>query len=190
MRNEDPGPSTEQETHDHRPTRCARCGGLLIPVRYSDWAGDTVEQTSRAWKCVLCGHVIDPVIATNRRRSELRRLGREKAAASSVARPEHPDGEKENDMSTGSSAGINRQDYSSHESAIISLLDASERLTIDEILDRAPHLSWSQVFLAIDVLSRKGDVKLYRKGFEYSVETARRMSLAGGLNGKTAPHYR
>ncbi|HXH86891.1 MAG TPA: hypothetical protein VNI35_08675 [Nitrospira sp.] len=93
-------------------------------------------------------------------------------------------------MSTGSSAGIHRQDYSSHESTIISLLDESDRLTIDEILERAPHLSWSQVFLAIDILSRNGDVTIYRKGFEYSVETARPMSLAGGSDGKTAPHHR
>jgi len=93
-------------------------------------------------------------------------------------------------MSTGNYQGIHRHDYSSDESTIISLLDASDRLTIDEILTRAPHLSWSQVFLAIDVLSRKGDVTLYRKGFEYSVETARHMSMAGGSNGKTAPHHR
>ena len=190
MLNEEPAPSTEHEINDYQPNRCPRCGGFMTPVRYSDWASDTVQQTSRAWKCVLCGHVIDPVIATNRRRCQTRRFGTQNAIASSVARPEHPDGEKEDDMSTGSSAGFNRQDYSSHESAIISLLDASERLTIDEILDRAPHLSWSQVFLAIDVLSRKGDVKLYRKGFEYSVETARPMSLAGGSDGKTAPHHR
>jgi hypothetical protein len=190
MLNEEPVPSSEHETHDHRPIQCPRCGGLRIAVRYSDWARDTVEQTFRAWKCVLCGDVTDPVIATNRRRNETRRIGRQGAIASSVARPEHLDGEEEDEMSTGSSAEIHRQDYSFHESTIISLLDASDRLTIDEILERAPHLSWSQVFLAIDVLSRKGNVTLYRKGFEYSVETARHMSLAGGSDGKTAPHHR
>ena len=93
-------------------------------------------------------------------------------------------------MSTASSAGFHRHDYSSHESMIISLLAASDRLTIDEILARAPHLSWSQVFLAIDVLSRNGEVTLHRKGFEYSVETAQHVYPAGGSNGKTAPHHR
>jgi hypothetical protein len=190
MLNEEPAPSTEHETYDHRPLQCPRCGGFLISVRYSDWARDIVEQTSRAWKCVLCGDVIDPVIATNRRRSEARRVGKQDAIASSVARPEQPDREEEDDMATGTSAGIHRQDYSSHESTIISLLETSDRLTIDEILERAPHLSWSQIFLAIDVLSRKGKVALHRKGFEYSVETARPMSLAGGSDGKTAPHHR
>ncbi len=190
MLNEEPAPSTEHETHDHQPAQCPRCGGFLIPVRYSDWARDTVEQTSRAWKCVSCGDVTDPVIATNRRRSETRRVGTQNAPASSAPRPDQPQGEKEDKMSTGSSAGIHRQDYSPHESTIISLLDESDRLTIDEILERAPHLSWSQVFLAIDILSRNGDVTIYRKGFEYSVETARPMSLAGGSDGKTAPHHR
>jgi len=190
MLNEEPAPSTEHEINDHRPNRCRRCGGFVIPVRYSDWASDTVEQTFRAWKCVACGDVIDPVIATNRRRCQTRRFGAQNASSSFVARPEHPDGEKEDDMSTGSYAGVNRHDYSSHESTIMSLLQESDRLTIDEILARAPHLSWSQVFLAVDVLSRKGDVTLYRKGFEYSVETARHMSLAGGANGKTAPDHR
>jgi hypothetical protein len=190
MLNEEPAPSTEHENNDHQPTQCPRCGGFLISVRYSDWASDTAEQTSRAWKCVLCGDVIDPVIATNRRQCQTRHLSNQNAIASSVPRPEHRDGEKEDDMSTGSYQGVHRHDYSSHESTIISLLHASDRLTIDEILARAPHLSWSQVFLAIDVLSRKGDVTLYRKGFEYSVETARHMSLAGRSNGKTAPDHR
>ena len=115
---------------------------------------------------------------------------RQDVIASSVARPEQPDGEKEDGMSTGSSAGIHRHASSSHECTIISLLAASDRLTIDEILARAPDLSWSQVFLAIDILSRKGEVTLHRKGFEYSVEMAQHMSLAGGSNGKTAPHHR
>jgi len=93
-------------------------------------------------------------------------------------------------MSTGNSTKIHRQEYSPHESTIINLLDKSDRLTIDEILAGAPYLSWSEIFLAIDVLSRKGEVTLHRKGFEYSVETARHMSLAGGSDGKTAPHHR
>ena len=73
MLNEEPAPSTEHNTPDCWPAHCARCGGFLVPVKYSELAHDTVEQTSRAWKCVSCGDVIDPVIATNRRRSEARR---------------------------------------------------------------------------------------------------------------------
>jgi len=72
MLNEEPAPITEHDANDDRPTQCTRCHGLLIPVWYSDWAHDTVGQTSHAWKCVSCGDVTDPVIATNRRRSHSR----------------------------------------------------------------------------------------------------------------------
>lgn len=85
--------------------------------------------------------------------------------------------------------GIDRFVYAQPESTIMDLLRSSGKLTVEEILARAPHLSWSQVFLAIDVLSRKGDITLHREGFAYTVETARHLSVAGGSNGKTAPDH-
>jgi len=66
--NEQPAslPPTESEPTAGLPTRCPRCQGFLIPVRYGDWGRITSTQTARAWSCVQCGGIIDPVIVANR----------------------------------------------------------------------------------------------------------------------------
>ena len=46
------------------------------------------------------------------------------------------------------------------------------RLTFEEIIDRLPELSWNQVFLAVDALSRHGEIILSRRGFEYQAMAA------------------
>ncbi|OQW30539.1 MAG: hypothetical protein A4E19_09525 [Nitrospira sp. SG-bin1] len=43
---------------------------------------------------------------------------------------------------------------------------------MEELCDELPELSWSQVFLAIDVLSRRGDIHLRREAFIYTARTA------------------
>ena len=37
-------------------------------------------------------------------------------------------------------------------------------LTFEEIIDKIPELSWNQVFLAVDALSRRGEIILSRRG--------------------------
>lgn len=61
-------PSTEGDRTTSRPTRCPRCQGLMVFVRYEDWGSTTNAQTLFAWDCVQCGEVIDPVILANRAR--------------------------------------------------------------------------------------------------------------------------
>jgi hypothetical protein len=46
------------------------------------------------------------------------------------------------------------------------------RVTFAEIIDRLPELSWNQVFLAVDALSRRGEIILSRRGFEYQATAA------------------
>jgi len=45
-------------------------------------------------------------------------------------------------------------------------------LTFEEIIDKIPELSWNQVFLAVDALSRRGEIILSRRGFEYQATAA------------------
>ena len=65
-----------------------------------------------------------------------------------------------------------------------------DRYTVEEILDHVPELSWAQLFLAIDSLSRRGDVELRRQEFTYTV---RRMTSSinemGGADGEAHHDY-
>ena len=49
------------------------------------------------------------------------------------------------------------------------LQSSSQPLRIEEIVGRLPCLSWNQVFLAVDSLSRKGLITLQRQAFGYLV---------------------
>jgi hypothetical protein len=47
---------------------CARCAGLLV----SDWCYDLIntgEHNAEVFRCVQCGHRVDPVILQNKARS-------------------------------------------------------------------------------------------------------------------------
>lgn len=77
------------------------------------------------------------------------------------------------------------------ESMIMDLLRASGKLTFEEIVARIPDLWWSQIFLAMDELSRTGDVILRREGFTYTLETANPPPvLAGASHGTTTSDHR
>ncbi|HSB45003.1 MAG TPA: hypothetical protein VLD60_08330 [Nitrospira sp.] len=68
--------------------------------------------------------------------------------------------------------GNHHVEYAQRESAIMDLLRASGKLTVEEIVQQMPDLSWSQLFLAMDVLSRTGEIILWREGFTYTLEAA------------------
>jgi hypothetical protein len=56
------------------------------------------------------------------------------------------------------------------ETLILDVLQSTrEPLTMDEILARLPELKWSEVFLTVDALSRRGDILIQRKGFDYEL---------------------
>lgn len=56
------------------------------------------------------------------------------------------------------------------ETVILDVLQSNrEPLTMDEILALLPELKWSEVFLTIDSLSRRGDILIRRKGFDYEL---------------------
>jgi predicted transcriptional regulator len=61
----------------------------------------------------------------------------------------------------------------SREDLVLHLLESSSTpLTLDEVTERL-RLSWNQVFLAVDSLSRRGGIILKRRGYEYEVSARR-----------------
>ena len=49
-------------------------------------------------------------------------------------------------------------------------------LTFEEINTRIPDLTWNQIFLSVDGLSRRGEVILNRRGFEYQAIATNRLA--------------
>jgi hypothetical protein len=93
-------------------------------------------------------------------------------------------------MSSEVHPGIHRFVNVQPESMIMDLLRSSGRLTVEEIVERIPGLWWSQLFLAMDVLSRTGDIILRREGFTYTLETANPPPvLAGASHGTTTSDH-
>ncbi|MCE3224942.1 MAG: hypothetical protein K0S58_3122 [Nitrospira sp.] len=56
------------------------------------------------------------------------------------------------------------------EGLILDLLSARKSLTLQQVVTLLPELSWNQIFRTVDVLSRRGDIILLRRGFEYELE--------------------
>lgn len=55
------------------------------------------------------------------------------------------------------------------ESLVLEMLTRADSLTIEQLTVQLPELSWSELFQAIDSLSRKGTILLQRKGFQYEL---------------------
>ena len=52
---------------------------------------------------------------------------------------------------------------------ILDRLQEGRRFTVEELFEVIPDLGWAQLFIGIDVLSRRGDIELRRQGFTYTV---------------------
>ena len=63
------------------------------------------------------------------------------------------------------------------------LKSGSGALTMEDILERLPVLTWNQVFRAVDAMSRCGEVALRKRGFQYEVSCG---STAQAANQATA----
>jgi hypothetical protein len=53
---------------------------------------------------------------------------------------------------------------------ILDLLHMRRSLTLEQVVTLLPELSWNQVFRTVDELSRRGEIILLRRGFDYEVE--------------------
>jgi hypothetical protein len=59
-----------------------------------------------------------------------------------------------------------------HEALIIDLLRCEESLKLEQVVALLPQLSWNQVFQCVDSLSRRGEIILHRRGFDYEIVRA------------------
>jgi hypothetical protein len=55
------------------------------------------------------------------------------------------------------------------EAIILDLLRMRKSLRMEQVLALTPELTWNQVFSTLDTLSRRGEVVLLRRGFDYEV---------------------
>ncbi len=55
------------------------------------------------------------------------------------------------------------------ETIILDLLRLRKSLRMEQLIELAPELTWNQVFTTIDSLSRRGDIALLRRGFDYEI---------------------
>jgi len=76
-------------------------------------------------------------------------------------------------MITSSTAAWESADQILPEDLVLDRLQDGRRFTVEEILVEVPELSWAQLFLAMDILSRRGDVELRRLGFTYTLKKVR-----------------
>ncbi|HSL02214.1 MAG TPA: hypothetical protein VK901_01575 [Nitrospiraceae bacterium] len=53
--------------------------------------------------------------------------------------------------------------------SVLNMLQRYEGLMIDDLIAERPDLSWAQLFLAIDRLSRKNLITLHRVGLSYQI---------------------
>lgn len=65
-------------------------------------------------------------------------------------------------------------DLTRAESRILALIEHDPGLvcSVEELVARLPEMSWSAVFLGVDRLSRRGAIRIGRRGFEYVVMAA------------------
>ena len=79
------------------------------------------------------------------------------------------------------------------ELAVLNMLQRYGVMTMDEILiSGQPNFSWAQVFLAIDRMSRKNLIVLYRTGGNYQIALSgqARTVAQASQQAESAPHPR
>jgi hypothetical protein len=55
---------------------CSRCKGVMVHEVFEDLFDDTGSLCFKGWRCVICGEILDPVIANNRGSRPAPLLGR------------------------------------------------------------------------------------------------------------------
>ena len=52
--------------HQTGDKECSRCKGLMVPERFQDILDG--QLSFYGWRCLSCGEIVDPIIASNRHR--------------------------------------------------------------------------------------------------------------------------
>ena len=58
-----------------------------------------------------------------------------------------------------------------HESLVLDVLRSADSLTMEQMIEQLPQVSWSELFHTVDALSRRGAIILRRRGFEYELRS-------------------
>jgi hypothetical protein len=56
-----------------------------------------------------------------------------------------------------------------NEGLVLNILKEQDAMPLESVVSSLPELSWNQVFTAIDELSRRGEIALRRRGFNYEL---------------------
>lgn len=64
------------------------------------------------------------------------------------------------------------------EALVLEFLQAEESVKLERLVAQLPQLSWHQVFHCIDQLSRRGDIILLRRGFDFEIARVRQRQAA------------
>ena len=75
-------------------------------------------------------------------------------------------------MTQSAWAQNNSHGLATAESHVLDLLRDGRPHTLEELLEKAPEFSWSQLFVAMDSLSRSEVIELRRQGFTYWLRKA------------------
>lgn len=57
------------------------------------------------------------------------------------------------------------------QSLVLATLAEADFLTIEQLVEELPELTWNQIFHVLDELSRRDAILLRRRGFDYEVMT-------------------
>jgi len=64
---------------------CLRCGGLMLMERFFDFLDDTDQFEFTGWRCLVCGEIMEPLIAANPRNPTMEPSGRGAALTQAYA---------------------------------------------------------------------------------------------------------
>jgi hypothetical protein len=56
-----------------------------------------------------------------------------------------------------------------NEAMVLNLLRLEKSMKLEQLVSLLPQLSWNQVFQCVDQLSRRGEIILLRRGFDYEI---------------------
>ncbi len=68
---------------------------------------------------------------------------------------------------------LNPLPSSMQDALVLHVLRTGESLTIEQVINLLPELTWNEVFGAVDRLSRSGTITLRRRGFTYKLGLVR-----------------
>ena len=65
--------------------------------------------------------------------------------------------------------GSHDEEMQANEAMVLDLLRRQRSIKLEEAIALLPHITWNQVFQCVDALSRRGEIILRRRGFDYEI---------------------